>query len=206
MSSASYLDPNKHVLLDASDLECSVGRARLFRHLSIHLTEGDMVEIVGPNGSGKSTLLKMLAGLRYVAQGNTKVSDFTRREYLGHDLGLNPLLTSIENLRWLAAIHSISVNHATVIEVLKRVGIGALAYKPIGELSAGQRKRCAFARLLLANANVWLLDEPYSSLDLDGRELVDTLLAEHLDHGGGAIVATHQRLTVPPSVSISLRS
>ena len=177
----------------------------LFDHLNVYLCEGELVEILGPNGSGKSTLLRNLAGLKQLENGHVEIPLTTKLEYVGHNHGLNASLTTIENLFWVAASHASRVDENQIFDVLKRLEIRSLAFKRLETLSAGQRKRCALARMLISDADVWLMDEPYSSLDSSGREIVDFMLEQHLSDGGGAIVATHERLQTKPNFTVVLK-
>ena len=109
--------------------------------------------------------------------------------YVGHYLALKDDLSVLENMRFIRDFMGTSSRSA--LDVIREVGLDHVKHHPARHLSAGQRKRCALARLLLSEADLWLLDEPYSNLDTEGVELVDRLLVSHLESGGAAVVATH---------------
>jgi heme exporter protein A len=109
--------------------------------------------------------------------------------YLGHALAIKEDLSALENLHFVWDFHG--QGETTPQDALERAGLARVAHQAARTLSAGQRKRCALARLLITAAPVWLLDEPYSNLDQSGIELVDQLLLQHLSTGGAAVMTTH---------------
>lgn len=160
----------------------------VFQPVDLALAAGELLIVTGANGSGKTTLLRLLAGVLQPSSGRID-NRAGQVAYLGHALALKEDLSSVENLHFVRDFHGrtgITVNAA-----IDCVGLGRVALQPARTLSAGQRKRCALARLLLQPAPLWLLDEPYSNLDAEGMELVDRLLQQHVQEGGAAIVATH---------------
>ena len=181
---------------------------------SVALTvEAGMVLMVrGGNGSGKTTLLKLLAGL-LPPQEDFQVShdgrDYDPREpeiqamlaYLGHTLGIKDDLTCLENLEFLARFRG-RYDDQTPLSALQSIGLDGFQYTFARQLSAGQRKRLALARLLLCPAPLWMLDEPYSNLDQGGIALVDRLLQAHINAGGSAIITSHG--AIEPDVSSQL--
>ena len=113
--------------------------------------------------------------------------------YLGHLNSLKADLTARENLRFLAGLRQ-DLAPSEVDGALDRVGILSRGDLPARSLSAGQKRRLALARLLLADATLWVLDEPVTNLDTAGIELVEALVREHIGGGGMALAAAHQRL------------
>ncbi len=160
----------------------------VFQPVDFSLGAGELMVIIGANGSGKTTLIRLLAGILSASTGTIRNSA-TSTLYLGHALANKEDLSALENLRFVSEFNGGS--NLAIEQALKQVGLSHVAHQPARTLSAGQRKRCALARLLLVPAQLWLLDEPYSNLDQDGIDLVDDLLIQHVLDGGAAIVATH---------------
>lgn len=159
----------------------------VFSPLSLDVAAGGLLRVTGANGSGKTTLLRLLAGVLRPSTGRVD-NRAPGTLYIGHQLALKDDLTVVENLRFARAFH---FGHGKPEEAVAQVGLRGLAQRPVRNLSAGQRKRCALARLLLAEAALWLLDEPYNNLDDDGAALLDRLLEQHLARGGACVLCTH---------------
>lgn len=184
-----------------SGLEVWRGEYRVCRDLSLTAGDGQLVHLRGANGAGKTSLLRVFAGLAVPDVGDIRLDgerisgDMNRWRaalcYVGHSDGVKRELTPYENLR-LAASLMVGATEGSERVSLDRVGLTAHADRLCAELSAGQRRRTALARLLLSRARIWLLDEPLVSLDQTGARLLETLLREHLDADGIAMVATHQ--------------
>jgi len=162
---------------------------------------GQVLHLRGANGAGKTSLIRVLAGLSLPESGELRLWGEPARGrmtayraaicYVGHSDGIKRELTPEENLR-LSACLVLDPSRRTPAEALERVGLAEHAGRPCAEMSAGQRRRTALARLLMSNAPVWLLDEPLVSLDRSGAGLVADLMHEHVAAGGIAVLATHQ--------------
>jgi heme exporter protein A len=162
--------------------------APVFQPVSFTLEAGGLLLITGTNGCGKTTLIRVLAGILHPTSGefSTRTDSMA---YVGHHLGIKDDLSVIENLRFMRDF--LGTSDRSCEEVIKEVGLSRVSEQLARTLSAGQRKRCALARLLLSNTQLWLLDEPYSNLDQEGVELVDQMLDKHLEAGGACVLATH---------------
>lgn len=181
----------------ARRLACERDGRQLFAELDLDIFPGDVLEIMGPNGAGKSTLLRILAGLLPDFTGTVDRRHDGEFLYLGHRTGMSPGLTGAENLRWFASLcNGGGAPASTIALALQRVGLLGYEDVPCQQLSAGQQRRAALARLLLSDAAVWLLDEPATALDDAGAELLRELIADHCRQGGAALLATHTRLGV----------
>lgn len=181
----------------------------VFAGLSFNLPAGGAILLVGANGSGKSSLLRLLAGLlapeegKLLWQGEDAFADRAaharRLRYLGHGEALKPALTARENLGFYARLWGGDVDSA-----LRALGLSALADLPARVLSAGQKRRLALARLALAPAALWLLDEPTVGLDVASVQRLGVLLARHRAAGGAVVAATHLPLPLPDAVELKL--
>ncbi len=183
--------------LEARGLACSRGFATLFREISFRVGAGQWLAVRGPNGSGKSTLLRCVAGLTRADAG-----DVVRQGalvYAGHLAGLKDDFSALENLLASLALRGVAATPGAATGALDRAGLGERRHLPARRLSAGQRRRIGLARLMLDPAPIWILDEPLTALDDAGQELFRELLADHLDHGGSALLATHHDLAPAPA-------
>ena len=194
--------------LAVSDLSCTRGGRLVLDRLTLGLDDGAVLALRGPNGAGKSTLLRAIAGLvpaagRIALDGRPLGAD-ARAEavaYAGHLDAVRPQLTVAEHLRFWAALAG-----GEPAAGLAAFGLAPIADRPVALASAGQRRRLALARLLLAPRRLWLLDEPAAALDADGEAHLDGILRDHARGGGLAIVATHgplaaataERVLAPP--------
>ncbi|MCY4040590.1 MAG: heme ABC exporter ATP-binding protein CcmA [Gammaproteobacteria bacterium] len=174
-------------MLEARHLSCERGGRILFRGLSFSLQAGQSLEIRGRNGSGKSRLLRILAGITSDWSGQLDRAE--RALYLGHENGLHPKLTVLENLDWLASLHG--AERSAIQDGLTAFEVTPLAHRPCETLSVGQQRRAALARLVFDDAKLWILDEPTNSLDATSEARFHALLAAHIEVGGSAVIATH---------------
>lgn len=187
------------VLLSAQQATFSRAGEPIFKPVDIEVCGGQMVVVRGDNGAGKTTLLRMLAGILRPSAGRV-----TRRagiSFMGHGSAIKTELTCRENLtfrRHFARSHSGMNENAA----LTRVGLIGHGLRPASTLSAGQKRRLGLACLLVAPTAIWILDEPYASLDDRGCALVDELLTSHLGRDGAVVLSTHQHL---PEVEFSSR-
>lgn len=162
------------------------------------------MQVVGPNGCGKSSLLNILTGLGRLESGRVcwqgvDISDpesgyRASLAWLGHQLGIKAALSPYDNLAFYAKLFKLS---ADLDALLHKVGLLDFADMPCHSLSAGQNRRTALARLLLERRSLWILDEPYSGLDIDGQELLSQLIGEHVSLGGSCIMTAHHSLDIP---------
>jgi heme exporter protein A len=186
-------------LLSATGLGMIRGERVLFTGVSLTLEAGQSLVLRGSNGAGKTTLLRILAGLTRPEAG--EVSRNATHHWFAHREGLKPHETPRTHLGlWAKAWGSGADPEA----VLARVGLKRPADVPARYLSAGQRRRTALGRLLLEQRQIWMLDEPYTALDSEGRELVLELIEAHLKTGGGVIAAIHGESGFAPSGEVVL--
>ena len=174
-------------MLSAVDLNFERHFEPVFEPVSFDLGPCQLLALTGPNGSGKTTLIRLLAGLLTPTSGAVR-NEFDAMMYLGHEHGIKAELDVRENLRFSKSLHGASGDVEASIETM---GLKHVAHQAGRTLSAGQMKRAALARLVMINAPLWLLDEPYTNMDAQGVELVDCLLDKHLAGGGACVMATH---------------
>jgi len=191
-------------LLEARGVSFLRNDEPIFGPLDLHVRAGEALLVHGGNGSGKTTLLRMLAGLLPPASGSIHIdgapasheSVARATSLLGHLLGHKGELSVVENLRF--AIGMCGCRKGISIELaLASVGLAGQDDAPARRLSAGQKKRLALARMLLVPARLWLLDEPYANLDLEGIALVNRMVERHLATGGAALITSHGAYATP---------
>lgn len=177
----------------------------LFRHVSLQLQAKEALYLQGPNGAGKTTLLRVLTGLLSPTVGDVTWCDHSithsestfskNRVYLGHQDGLRRGLTVFENLRLSSCLtNNIPPLHDEVMKNLEILRLADKAAIQVEALSAGQRRRLALGRILMSKAQLWILDEPLTSLDKAGIELFYTHMENHLAKNGMIILTSHQTL------------
>lgn len=175
-------------LLTLSGIACQREGRDLFDDLNYQVAPGDYVELTGPNGSGKSTLLRSIAGLFTDYSGAIEAAPFL---FVGHRAAVSPLLSPLDNCQWFLDLVG---SDADPLPALERVGLAGFEEVLCQQLSAGQQRRVALARLILAQRPLWLLDEPMTALDDSGQRLVCQLIEQQLETAGAVICATHQSL------------
>ena len=191
---------------------CVRGERRLFSDLAFTLDSGTLLRIAGANGSGKTSLLRIICGLALPAQGDVRwqgQSIRTLREeyhrqlaYIGHLPAVKDDLTAEENVEVSCALVGAPADAGARRAALDRLGLGRYATLPARYLSQGQRRRVALARLAACSTTtLWVLDEPFTALDASAVRVVVELIAEHLAHGGIAVITSHQEVAVSALVT-----
>jgi len=189
--------------LRAHQLTCVRGERRLFRGLDFEINAGDALRVVGANGSGKTSLLRILCGLTQAAEGEVRWHGRSIRElreefcrnliYLGHANGVKDDLLAWENIVLASTLSGNPVTQGDAVHALQQLGLGRAVSLPTRVLSEGQRKRVALARLQLSTLTpLWILDEPFTTLDQNSVSELCRTINRHLDNGGMVIYTTHQ--------------
>ncbi|MFT7689211.1 MAG: heme exporter protein A [Candidatus Azotimanducaceae bacterium] len=187
-------------MLEVNDLFCERDERLLFGGLSFSLAPGSVLQIKGPNGAGKTTLLRILCGLFKEYEGEILWSLEKHPLYLGHKPGVKDLLTVEENLRWLCEIQQLSPSAKQMSTALLEVGLGSYENVFAGSLSEGQRKRINLARFYLLDSPVWLLDEPFSAIDIEGVAKLEERFQDHIANGGSIILTSHQAIDIDQTI------
>ncbi|WP_458524785.1 cytochrome c biogenesis heme-transporting ATPase CcmA [Onishia taeanensis] len=192
------------VRLQARNLSCERDGRTLFRDLDLAIGSGELVRVEGPNGSGKTTLLKILSGQLGDYDGELFWEDAPlarAREaflanllYLGHATGVKAALTALENLAWYQALAGEPGSEAARLAALHEVGLAGFEDLPVAQLSAGQQRRIALARLTLTPRPLWVLDEPFTAIDKAGVAALERRLHDHVAGGGSVLLTTHHDL------------
>ncbi|WEJ10022.1 heme ABC exporter ATP-binding protein CcmA [Sinorhizobium sp. K101] len=200
--------------LMAEGLSARRGEDLIFNDISFALAAGEALVVTGPNGAGKSTLLRVLAGLLEPESGRVRLEDGPSgyehpRElshYLGHRNAMKRELTVEENLTFWQRFLGDSPGGSGIglVEAAEAVGLADIIHLPFGYLSAGQQRRMAMAKLIVAFRPIWLLDEPTVALDVSADRLFAGLVAAHLDRGGVVVAATHQPLGFAGAKSLEM--
>ncbi|WP_134705584.1 cytochrome c biogenesis heme-transporting ATPase CcmA [Rahnella sp. CJA17(1/100)] len=195
-------------MFEALDLSCVRDERTLFSGLSFTIEPGEMVQIEGRNGAGKTSLLRILAGLSSPDAGEVRWQGVsTRRQrdifhqqllYLGHQPGVKSVLTAFENLAFYLSVNGPTVRGNASAEAIYQAleNVGLLGYEDVtvGQMSAGQQRRVALARLWLSDAPLWILDEPLTAIDKQGVATLIALFEQHAQQGGMVLLTTHQDL------------
>ena len=170
-----------------------------------------MVHVKGKNGSGKTTLLRMLIGALHPSEGNIEYNHIdinrTRFEYLsnlvyvGHKVALKSSLTALENLAWISGRDK---KCESLIKALEDMGLSEKKNVLCSELSVGQQRKLTLARILVSDAKIWFLDEPFNTLDSDGFTLLKDLIEAHKNNQGIVVYASHQNVSISDVKTIQL--
>lgn len=195
---------NPLAILETLDLHCVRNQQLLFAPISFALNAGEALLIEGDNGSGKSSLLRLLTGLSTPHEGHVlwqtqsiqTIRDeyATHLHYLGHTNGLKLGLSVEENL--ILGSH-LALATPLIENALEQWQLNSLKHKLINQLSAGQKRRVALAKLNLTNKPLWILDEPLTALDAQIQQIFFANLESHLNNGGIAIISSHHSISHP---------
>lgn len=192
-------------LLEVNKLGLRRSERWLFRDLSFQLNAGEVVHITGENGIGKTSLLRSLCGLLSAQEGDINWRDDNDLPvlplFLGHAATVKTELTVIENLL-LHPINRQFYPETTWEDALHKVGLGHYVDVMANKLSAGQTRRVALARLLVADSKCWILDEPYTALDVAGCEWLSGVISDYAANGGAVLMTSHQPVAMRADVNI----
>jgi len=193
-------------MLEVRELECVRGDHRLFKGLNFILQPGELLHLRGRNGAGKTSLLRAVCGLMAPAQGEVLWNgenirslrdEFNRGlTYLGHYNGIKGELSALENLQLHSSLYGIRISEKKILDALQKMGLGGREDLPTKVLSQGQKRRVALARLLLTDAPLWVLDEPFTALDVHAVDMLKDLIGSHVKSQGLVMLTTHQHVEI----------
>ena len=201
-------------MLTATGLSCVRGERRLFSGIDLAVAPGEWLHLQGENGAGKTSLLRILVGLTPAAEGEIRwkgesigaLGEDFRREmvYLGHHAAVKEDLTALENLQISAGLDGADLAERDALAALFRMGLKGREELPVRVLSQGQKRRVLLARLLARKAALWVLDEPFTALDVKAVKMLSDLIAEHVGAGGMAVLTSHQSMPIAGGKSLVL--
>ena len=188
-------------VIELNDVVAVLGQFPALAGANLQVSRGEIVLLQGPNGAGKTSILRVCAGLLPIERGSGRVLGIdlvaqrdevrSRVGLLGHSNGLYLDLTVEQNIRFWA-----SMVNATEEEIIRAMSLmridGRLSSVKTARLSAGQRRRCALASLIVRRAEIWLLDEPHAGLDAQGRDELDSVLRHAVSAGATIVLASHE--------------
>jgi heme ABC exporter ATP-binding subunit CcmA len=188
-------------VIELNDVVAVLGQFPALAGANLQVSRGEIVLLQGPNGAGKTSILRVCAGLLPIERGSGRVLGIdlvtqrnevrSRVGLLGHSNGLYLDLTVEQNIRFWA-----SMVNATEDEIVRAMSLmridGRLSSVKAARLSAGQRRRCALASLIVRRAEIWLLDEPHAGLDAQGRDELDSVLRHAVSAGATIVLASHE--------------
>ncbi|WP_198333830.1 heme ABC exporter ATP-binding protein CcmA [Psychrobacter namhaensis] len=194
-------------LLVLDELTVQRGEIPLCEAVTLHLSAGSICHLIGANGTGKTTLLMQLAGLLPVLTGEVVYQGAATLPiqplYVSHQLGIHPNLTVAQNLTFLLNLYGLTPSPADIDEALTWVGLQGFETLSSSHLSAGQTRRITLARLYLLTPDVtplWLLDEPFTALDVDMVARMEDRLRDFANAGGAILMTSHQAVGVANQV------
>lgn len=194
------------ILLELSDFSLERGDRLLFDRFSLQLRKGEVVQLAGANGAGKTSLMRSLVGLlppqkarfSWLGQEVPSANIFSDEIlYLGHKPAVRFQLTPLENLRWYANLQSgqvKSANEADLVSSLASLGLAGYEDEPCSQLSAGQKRRVSLARMAISRARLWVLDEPFTAVDVHGVKILCDWIEKFTGDGGTVLFTTHQSI------------
>ena len=201
-------------MLSVANLSCVRGERRLFSGLAFELAAGEWLHVQGENGAGKTTLMRALVGLAHPDQGEIRwqgepiaaLGEDYRRQllYLGHHGAVKEELTPLENLVLASSLDGRSIDEREALAALHRFGLQGREELPVRFLSAGQKRRVLLARLVTRKAPLWVLDEPFTALDVKAVDMLSALIAEHVGAGGMVILTSHQSMPIAGGKAVTL--
>ena len=193
-------------MLEVRELECVRGDHRLFKGLNFKLQPGELLHLRGSNGAGKTSLLRTICGMMDPASGEIRWNSENIRAhreeynrgllYLGHHNGIKGELSALENLQLSNSLLGIKISENDILDALKHIGLAGREDLPTKVLSQGQKRRVALARLLITDTVLWILDEPFTALDVHAVDLLKGLIGKHIHNQGMVILTTHQHVEI----------
>lgn len=193
-------------MLEVRQLASVRGDRRLYRDLTFSLGAGELLYLHGHNGSGKTTLLRTVCGLMSETSGEVCWQGLNIRKqqdeyaeavlYIGHKNGVKNDLTAVENLLFSCELDNLELDRESAVSALVKMGLRGHEDLPARVLSQGQKRRVALARLLVSKTTFWVLDEPFTALDVAAVDLLQQVIRDHVANQGMVMLTTHQEVAL----------
>ena len=175
-------------MLSLEQLTIDINQKMLLNKVSVTFLNSSITYLQGSNGSGKTSLLRVLARIMKPGTGKIIYDNNSTINYIGHDLGLKQELAVIDHLKFWSSIYD---SHITLKAAVHYFNLEDLLDKKIYQLSAGNQKKTALAKLLCCQADLWLLDEASTNLDEMNQKLLNNLIISKANNGGIIILTSH---------------
>jgi len=184
--------PARQLLVSLKNVAHFFGQRLIFKDISLEILSGRVYILAGPNGAGKSTLLKIMAEIIEPSQGEVRLT-LPREQiaYLGHQTFIYSSLSALENLNFWNSLYGLSLSEDELIQILKRVGLGAFVYEKAGNFSRGMAQRLSLARVIMLKPRLLFLDEPGTGLDKDSRDRLISEIETVRKDGAGVVWISH---------------
>lgn len=187
--------------IEISDLTKRFHYQPVLNHLVLTVLDGECCLVVGDNGAGKTTLLRIIAGLTRPSHGQVTLCgegspadpELRRRiGYVGHQPMFYHDLSATENLYHYAQLYNLSNPRPVVLEALDQARLTRYQHQPVRTLSRGMQQRLSLARATLHGPVILLLDEPYTGLDQEAAQDLDSTLRNFCKPGHAILIAAHR--------------
>ena len=203
------------MILEIISINLSRNKKIIFKNFCLKIISNKIVTLIGRNGSGKTSLLEMIVGLLKPESGTIKINNISIEEvgerkrdqfiYIPHQDALKEDLTIYENLQIWANIANVNLSKELFEKSLDYFSLSEIKHILVGKLSEGQKKKIALTKLLLINCSLWILDEPFNSLDKESVEILKKLFLSHKRNGGVVLFASHIDIKIRGNINVFLK-